>query len=665
DGLARGYLGRPELTAERFVPDPFGEQPGGHMYRTGDLTRRRADGELEYLGRMDHQVKIRGYRVELGEVESALAGLPGIQGAAVLLREDTPGDRRLVAYLAGEAPSQDLRLALLQTLPEPMVPSAFVFLPALPLTAHGQVDRRALSRIAPAAEARTASAPPSTPVEVAVAQIWSALLGVEGIGAEDDFFALGGHSLLAARLTARVHERLGVDLPLRVIFQEPTVARLAGWIEAARRQEAATGPSLVAGLAGEVAPLSFAQQRLWFFEQLQPGSPAYNVPMPFRLDGPLRPELLAAALAEVVRRHGALRTTFEMPEGTSEPVQVVHPAAGWELPMVDLAALPADLREAEAARLAAQDSRRPFDLHRFPLLRTTLLRLETERHRLLATLHHIVSDGWSQEILETELGALYGALAEGRPSPLPELPVQYGDYAVWQRSWLAGQELERQLAYWRRRLAEPPLLELATDHPRPAIWSQRGAVETASLPGELAERLEQVGRGSGATPFMTLFAAFLALLHRYTAQDDLVVGTPLAGRGRPEVQDLIGFFVNTLALRVSLAGDPTFESLLARVRETVLEAQDHQDVPFEKLVAELAPAPDLSRNPLFQVVFGMQERPQPLPVGGGLVLSIGDGSHHGTAKFDLTLHAQREERGLRLFAEYGTDLFDAATIRRL
>ncbi|HEX6862001.1 MAG TPA: amino acid adenylation domain-containing protein, partial [Thermoanaerobaculia bacterium] len=298
-------------------------------------------------------------------------------------------------------------------------------------------------------------------------------------------------------------------------------------------------------------------------------------------------------------------------------------------------------------------------------MRTTLIRIDAREHRLLATLHHIVSDGWSMELLEREVGALYGALATGLPPSLPELPVQYGDYAVWQRSWLAGHELERQLAFWRSRLAEPPALELPTDRPRPAIWSQRGGVETASLPGELTERLEQVGRSHGATTFLTFFAVFLALLQRYTSQEDLVVGTPLAGRGRPEVQDLIGFFVNTLALRVSLDGDPSFETLLGRVRETVLEAYDHQDVPFEKLVAELAPTPDLSRNPLFQVVFGIQERLEQLRIGDDLVLSAGEWVHHKTAKFDLTLHAYRTDRELQLWAEYGADLFDAATIQRL
>jgi amino acid adenylation domain-containing protein len=661
--VGRGYLARPELTAARFVPDPISGEAGARLYRTGDLVRRLPDGTVDFLGRIDHQVKLRGLRIELGEIEAALCRHPGVSRAAVLAREERIGAFYVPAGESIPGPA-DLAAELRRELPEYMVPAWFVALPALPLTANGKIDRRALAGIAPAAVESVSDVPPRTPVERELARIWSTLLGVEGIGAHDDFFALGGHSLLAARLTARVHERLGVDLPLRVIFQEPTVARLAGWIEAAR-QGLSAGPSLVAGLAGEVAPLSFAQQRLWFFEQLQPGSPAYNIPIPFRLAGPLRPELLTAALGEVVRRHGTLRTTFEVPEGTAEPVQVVHPAAGWHLPVIDLGALPPELREAEAGQVAAEDSRRPFDIRRFPLIRTTLLRLGASEHRLLATLHHIISDGWSMEILERELGILYDALSTGRPSLLPELPVQYDDFAVWQRSWLSGHELERQLSYWRSRLAEPPALELPTDHPRPAIWSQRGAMEAAFLPGELADRLDQVGRSYGATSFMTLFAAFLALLQRYTSQEDLVVGTPLAGRGRPEIQDLIGFFVNTLALRVSLDGDPSFETLLARVRECVLEAYDHQDVPFEKLVAELAPTPDLSRNPLFQVAFTVQERQEPVRIGDDLVLSTGEWVHHGTAKFDLSLHAQRTAQALELLAEYGTDLFDGSTVRRL
>jgi amino acid adenylation domain-containing protein len=656
-GLARGYLGRPELTAERFVPDPFSVHPGERMYRTGDLAKLRVDGELDYLGRLDHQVKIRGYRIEPGEVESVLMQLPGVRAAAVLVRENV-----LVGYLAAEEiPVAELRQALLRTLPEPMVPSSFVFLAELPLTPHGKVDRRALALLAPASERRGASGPPRTPMEAAVAGIWSDLLGVEGIGAADDFFTLGGHSLLAARVAALVLDRLGVELPLRAIFQEPTVARLAAWIEAG---SAVSGPALLAGMGGEAAPLSFAQQRLWFFEQLQPGSPAYNIPLSLIVSGPSRPEILAAALAEVVRRHAALRTTFEVPEGAGDPVQVVHPVAGIALPAVDLAALPPVPREAEAGRLAAGEARRPFDLRRLPLLRSTLLRLgesEGSEHRLLVTMHHIVSDGVSIELLLHELGTLCGSPS----SPLPELPVQYPDFAVWQRSWLTGGELERQLAWWRGRLARPPVVELPADRPRPAVWSYRGGLESATLPAGLADRLERLGRHHGATPFMTLLTAFLALLHRYTGQTDLIVGTPVAGRVRPEIQELIGFFVNTLALRVSVDGGAPFPALLSRVRETALAAYGHQDVPFEALVAELAPGRDLSRNPLVQVVFALENSLEPVRAGSGVTLAQGEWVHNGTAKFDLSLHASRSAAGLVLWAEYASDLFDRATVLRL
>jgi amino acid adenylation domain-containing protein len=654
DGLARGYLGRPELTAERFVPDPFSVRSGERMYRTGDLAKLRADGELDYLGRLDHQVKIRGFRIELGEVESVLTRLPGVRAAAVLVRENV-----LVGCLAAdEVPASELRQALLRTLPEPMVPSAFVFLAELPLTPHGKVDRRALALLAPASERRDASGPPRTPMESAVAGIWSDLLGVEGIGAEDDFFTLGGHSLLAARVAALVLDRLGVELPLRAVFQEPTVARLAAWIEAGR---AVSGPALVAGMGGEAAPLSFAQQRLWFFEQLQPGSPAYNIPLSLIVSGPSRSEILAAALAEVVRRHAALRTTFEVPEGAGDPVQVVHSAAGGALPVVDLAALPPVPREAEAGRLAAGEARRPFDLRRLPLLCSTLLRLGGNEHRLLVTMHHIVSDGQSIELLLHELGTLCGSPS----SPLPELPVQYPDFAVWQRSWLSGGELERQLAWWRGRLARPPVVELPTDRPRPAVWSYRGGLESATLPAGLADRLERLGRHHGATPFMTLLTAFLALLHRYTGQTDLIVGTPVAGRVRPEIQELIGFFVNTLTLRVHVDGAEPFAALLSRVRETALAAYGHQDVPFEALVAELASGRDLSRNPLVQVVFALENSPEPVRAGSGVTLAQGEWIHSGTAKFDLSLHASRSAAGLTLWVEYATDLFDRATVLRL
>ncbi|MFL6195220.1 MAG: amino acid adenylation domain-containing protein, partial [Thermoanaerobaculia bacterium] len=653
-GLARGYRGRPDLTAERFVPDPFGG-PGERLYRTGDLARRLPSGEIEFLGRIDRQVKIRGYRIELGEIEAALCRHPGVAEAAVLIL-----DGRLAAYVASrqereELEADGLRAFLAGSLPEVMVPSSWAFVEALPVTANGKVDRRALARIEPTVAARAASVPPRTPLEAAVAGVWSALLGIEAVGALDDFFALGGHSLMAARLAAALREHLGVEPPLGVIFGQPTVAGLAAWIEAESRGPV-DGPRPGAGSStGETAPLSFAQQRLWFLDRLEPGSAAYNVPVLLRFPGPLRPDVLELALAEVVRRHAALRTTFEVPAGAADPVQVVHPAAGWSLPVIDLSGLDFRDGEREADRRAGDEARRPFDLGRGPLLRNLLLRFGADDHRLLVTMHHIVSDGWSVGVLQRELGALYRAFAAGQPSPLPELPVQYPDFAVWQRSWLTGKELERQLAWWRGRLASPQAFELPADRPRPAIRSSRGAVEEAELPETLAAGLERLGRSHGATPFMTLLAVFLALVQRYTAQDDLIVGTPVAGRGPADVEGLIGFFVNTLPLRVGLEGEPAFLDLLARVRESALAAYAHQDLPFEMLVAEVAQERDLSRNPLFQVIFAFMDG----------WMTGAEGLHSGTAKFDLSFHVDRVGDGLRLWLEHSTDLFDGATIRRL
>jgi amino acid adenylation domain-containing protein len=664
EGVARGYRGRPDLTAERFVPDPFASVGGGRLYRTGDLARRLPAGDLEVLGRMDHQVKIRGHRIELGEIEAALARLSAVREAVVVVQEP---EHRLVACVVmapgEELSGERLRAALAGSLPQVMIPAAWIFLDTLPLTPNGKVDRKALARLSPV-PAGSAGLAPRTPVEAAVAAIWADLLGVRPVGVADDFFALGGHSLLAVRLIDQVRKRLGVDMPLRLVFEAPTVAGLAAWIEAEHLRGPAAGPAILSG-AGLPAPLSFPQQRLWFLDRLQPGSPAYNIPLSLNVSGPLRPEILAAAFAEVVRRHAALRTTFEVPEGAAEPVQVVHSAAGNALPRVDLGALPPEPREAEAARLAGGEARRPFDLRRLPLLRSTLLRLGENDHRLLATMHHIVSDGVSIELLLRELGTLCDAFSLERRSPLAELPVQYPDFAVWQRSWLAGEELERQLAWWRGRLARLPAVELPMDRPRPAVWSYRGDFAVATLPAGPADRLERLGRRHGATPFMTLLAAFLALLHRCTALTDLAVGTPVAGRVRPEIQDLIGFFVNTLVLRAFVDGGAPFAALLSRARETALAAYGYQDIPFEALVADLAPGGDLSRNPLIQVIFALENSPEPVCAGSGVTLAQGGWVHHGTAKFDLSLHASRSAAGLALWAEYATDLFDRATVQRL
>ncbi|HSF40925.1 MAG TPA: amino acid adenylation domain-containing protein [Thermoanaerobaculia bacterium] len=667
DGVAHGYHDRPELTAERFVPDPFDSIPGGRLYRTGDLVRQQPDGAVEFLGRLDGQVKIRGFRIETGEIEAALLALPGVLEAAVMVREEAPGERRLVAYVAGEVTADALRAALRERLPDYMVPAAFVILETLPLNPNGKVDRKAL----PAPERQSApeaSRAPRTPVEEVVAGLWAELLGVERVGLDDDFFALGGHSLLAARVASRLRQVFDVELPVRDLFEAPTVAELAARVEAARRT--GTGPAVPAlrpplvPIPREGAlPLSFAQQRLWLIDQLQPGTPLYNLPVVLRVEGPLDAAVLARSLGEIVRRHEALRTVFAV-EGDS-PVQGIEPPAPFVLRRVDLSGLPEPGREARARALTREEAGRPFDLSRDPMLRGLLVRLAPEDHAVALTLHHVASDGWSLGILVREVAALYAAFAQGKPSPLPELPVQYADFAVWQRSWLHGEALEQEIDWWRQELADlPPLLTLPTDRPRPAAQSYRGATRPVRLPAELSRHLGALGRRSGSTLFMVLLAGFEALLGRFSGQDDLAVGSPIAGRNPVETEGLIGFFVNTLVLRGDLSGTPTFGELLGRVREAALAAYLHQDVPFEKLVEELAPERSLAHAPLFQVMLVLQNAPvESLAIEPLRLRPAGD---TGTmAKFDLTLTLEETEDGLRGVLEHATDLFDAATIDRL
>src|SRR6185369_969547 len=602
--VARGYLGRPGLTAERFVPDPFSAVPGGRLYRTGDKVRLAVSGELEYLGRFDDQVKIRGFRVEPAEIEEALLALPGVREAVVLARSDgsdrsvgSSGDRRLVGYVVGDVPVGALRDALRERLPEYMVPAAFVVLDAFPLTPNGKVDKKAL----PAPEwqrPEDSYQAPRTLAEEVLAGIWADLLGLDKVGTADHFFDLGGHSLLATRVMSRLRGAFGVDLPLRDLFEAPTVAGLAARVEAAqwtqRSGEAAPAPP-VAPITpvprDRPLPLSFAQHRLWFIDQLDPGSPLYNLPVALGVEGPLDAGVLALCLGEIDRRHESLRTVFPVSDGGGgEPVQMIRPATPFVLPVADLSGLPESRREAVALCLAGEEAGRPFDLTSGPLLRGVLLRLAADDHVVLLTLHHIASDGWSMGILVREVAALYAAFAAGLPSPLPELPVQYADFAVWQHSWLHGEILENEISFWRRQLADlPPLLELPTDRPRPAAQSYRGATRPVLLPAALAGPVAALARREGATLFMVLLAAFEVLLARASGQDDLAVGSPVAGRNRVETEDLIGFFVNTLVLRGDLTAEISFRELLLRTRETALAAHLHQDVPFEKLVQELAP----------------------------------------------------------------------------
>jgi amino acid adenylation domain-containing protein/non-ribosomal peptide synthase protein (TIGR01720 family) len=666
DGLARGYHGRPGATAERFVPDPFGPEPGGRLYRTGDLVRLSADGRIRFLRRIDQQVKVRGFRIEPDEVEGALREHPGVRDAAVGARGDEAGERRLVAWLVPEdAPGAgELRAFLATSLPEFMIPSAFVPLASLPLTSRGKVDRRALpdpSAGPPRAEhARIA---PRTPTEETLAAIWSELLGIEGVGVDDDFFELGGHSLLATQVASRVQAALGVELPLREILDRPTVAALALLTDAASSTGSPrTLESVPVALRPDPLPPSFAQQRLYFMDRLAPQNAFYNVPLAVRLDGPLEVDALDRALREIVARHEALRTVFGEIGGV--PFQRVLADQAPELSIVDLRGVEGARLEEEARQRVGEAVRAPFDLAGGPLLRALLLRLRDDRHVLAVVMHHIASDGWSVGVLFRELTALYDAFANERPSPLPPLDLQYADYALWQRERLSGALLARHLAYWTERLADLPVLRLPADRPRPASPTFAGAAETLDLDPELSVGLDRLSRREGATLYMTLLAAFQALLQRYTGETDVVVGSPIANRTRAELEGLIGFFVNTLVLRTDVSGDPTFVELLHRVREVAAGAYAHQDLPFERIVEELGPERDLSRNPLFQVGFALQNAPvEPLRFAG--VRLSPQEFEVTTARFDLEVHVRERDDGLRVVAFYMTDVFDAATVRAL
>ncbi len=656
--LARGYLGRPDLTAERFVPDPF-ESPGGagaRLYRTGDLVRQ-SNGIVTFLGRIDDQVKIRGFRVEPGEIEMVLATHPEIREAAVLAMfamgegDGEGATKRLVAFVAPALP-EDLRVFLRERLPDFMIPAGWVVLPDLPLNASGKVDRGALARLAANAEALESAGDgaPRTPDEELLAGIWAELLGRERVGIHDDFFALGGHSLLATRLIARASRVFGVDLPVSAVFQAPTVAGLAERIAGA-----SSAPPIQPRprVSGKPLPLSFAQRRLWFLEQLEPGTSAYNIPGEVRIAGPLDVERLASALAEIAQRHEVLRTVYAVEEG--EPVQrELAPIA--ELSVVDLTETP----EAPdiADRWAADEARRPFDLARGPVWRAVLLKVDADEHRLLVTFHHIASDGWSLDLFLDELSSLYA----GRP--VPELPVQYPDFAAWQQEWMQGEVLEKQLGYWTGRLAGLPVVELPADHARSAVRDSRGGVRSIDLPAETVAAVARLARREGVTVFMAVLATFQALLARHTGEAAIPVGTPVANRRRPEVERLIGLFVNTLVLDARTGDDPGLSTLMARVREACLGAYAHQDVPFERLVEELRPGRDLARNPFFQTMLVLEE-PLPARTAGALTFEPVR-TETGTAKLDLLAAVSpRPDGGWDVLAEHAVALFEPATIDRL
>ncbi|RYZ39080.1 MAG: amino acid adenylation domain-containing protein, partial [Myxococcaceae bacterium] len=666
EGLAVGYVGRPELTAERFVPNPFGD--GERLYRTGDMVRWLADGRLEFFGRRDGQVKVRGYRIELGEVETALTQSAGVREAVVVAREDGAEGKRLVAYVTAEEGAEleasALRNHVKQRLPEYMVPSAYVVLEALPLTPNGKVDRKAL----PAPEARSPEperfVAPRTATEQKLAAIFTEVLNTAQVGVDGDFFELGGHSLLATQLVSRVREAFQVELPLRDVFESPTVEKLALRVEQTQAGIAAhQAPPLKRVPRLGALPLSFAQQRLWFLDQLEPGSPFYNIPMAIRLSGELHVDALEHSLRELVRRHEVLRTTFRTEGGT--PVQIISHPPVFALAVLDLSSFPTEQAEEEVHRLLREESLRAFDLSSGPLLRTRLLKRSEQEHVLLANMHHIVSDGWSMGVMVRELAALYGAFREGRPSPLPELEVQYADFAAWQRAWLESGALRRQLDWWRKQFeGAPQVLALPTDRPLPVMQTFRGANIPVRLSRTSSNAVKALAQREGATAFMVLLAGFQALLSRYSGQDDLVVGVPVAGRNRAETEGLIGFFVNTLALRARPSAEKSFLALLGEVKDTALGAYAHQDVPFEQLVEELQPERHLGHSPLFQVMFSLLNTPVPEASMSGLEMS-GMDLELGAAKFFLTLALEEQADGFAGVFEYNSDLFEPTTVQRM
>jgi amino acid adenylation domain-containing protein/non-ribosomal peptide synthase protein (TIGR01720 family) len=672
--LARGYLNRPGLTAERFVANPFAPA-GCRMYRTGDRVRWTGDGLLEYLGRTDDQIKIRGFRVEPGEIEARLVAHPAVGEAVVIAREaapagaDGPGLPRLVAYLVpapgAQAPSGAvLREFLGRTLPNYMVPAAFVALDELPLTPNGKLDRRALPEPDFGAATREGYVAPRTEVERVVADTWAEVLQVERVGIEDNFFELGGDSILSIRVISRLRATFAVELSPRALFNNPTAAGLAGVIgtDAAAGDGDARSEIPILSRDGQL-PLSFAQQRLWFLDEFEPGSTEYVTPLALRLRGALDAAALTAAVTGLVGRHESLRTTFGDVDGRG--VQVVHEPGPVEVPVLDLSGLPEAEREVELGRVLAAEAGSPFDLRHGPVLQVRLVRLAEDEHVLSMMMHHIVTDGWSTDVIVNDLGALYAAAARGEHPDLPPLPVQYADFAAWQRERLSGTALAQGLEYWRSQLHGIAPLELPTDRPRPAVRTSAGAVHDFMVPAEVADRLRELARRHDGTLFMVLVAVCQLLLGRWSGQGDVALGTVVSGRDRAELEGLVGFFVNTLVLRGRLDEDASFDRFLDDTRTAVLDAMAHQDVPFERLVDDLQPTRDTSRNPLFDVMLVLQNTPTGTPDFAGLRVD-GVELPVRTANFDLEFNvAELDDGALDIGLRYNTDLFDASTAARM
>ncbi|MCP6760180.1 MAG: amino acid adenylation domain-containing protein [Fischerella sp. CENA71] len=678
DGLARGYLNRPELTEQRFIPNPF---DNAKLYKTGDLARYLPDGNIEFVGRVDYQVKIRGFRIELGEIEARLSQHPDVQQAVVIVREDIPGDKRLVAYIVphqkSAANSITLNHFLKEKLPAYMIPAAFMILDSLPLTPNGKVERRNLpapTRTRPDLEEIFVA--PRNPIEEKLAGIWSQLLGLDVIGVNDNFFHLGGHSLIATQMLARVRDVFSVELFFPQIFTHPTIASLAQLIAQGGEESQWQRPPIKRISHQGLVPVSFSQERIYFVHKLAPENSAYQFQSTMEFKGPLNVEALKLALDEIVKRHEIFRTTYQ--EVNGRLYQVIHPHEGVAFKVIDLRHIPESERKIEAQKLVDAEILTHLDLTQLPIIQWAVFKLSDQEHIFTHVEHHMAHDGWSFNVFLSELVALYEAFLAGKPSPLPELSYQFADFASWQREWAQTPEAQAQLAYWQQKLAGiPPLLELPYDRPRPKEQTYNGDHVRMELPVDLCESLRVFSHKEGVTLFMTMLEAFIILLHRYIGQDDIFIGSAVANRRMHQIEKIIGMIVNNLVLRTDVSGNPSVRELLERVRQVTMEAYANEDVPFDKVVEAIRPVRNLSHNPLFQVMFSFHNSAKPHLNFPGLDITLQEPASNKSAKFDLDFlviprfeqsvqhGAKTGAKGITLVLEYNSDLFDAETIQAM
>ncbi|KAA3617202.1 MAG: amino acid adenylation domain-containing protein [Calditrichaeota bacterium] len=668
-GVARGYKNRSDLTAERFLPDPFAVEAGARMYRTGDLVRYLNDDQMIFLGRIDSQVKIRGYRIELGEIESILINLDNLEDAVVDVREDIPGEKRIVAYMVAkdenEIDTKEIREKLKTQLPDYMVPTAFLSLDRIPLTTNGKVDKRALPKPEYSREElQQEFIAPSSAGEEKLAAIWQSILHVDKIGIHDNFFDLGGHSLLATQVMSRVRDEFGVELPLRILFEAPTISSFLLQIEQAELGSNIKIPALVPAERTKEMPLSFSQQRLWFLDQLAPGSANYNIPSAFKIIGSVNLDVMTLAINEIIRRHEVLRTTFGNKDG--KPYLIIKDELLYEPEQIDLSEIKPSEREVKVQQLSTQNATDPFDLAEGPLIRVQFLKIAKNETVVLFNMHHIISDGWSTTVLMGEISILYDAFSNRNKSPLPDLDIQYADYAAWQRSWLKDDALDTQINFWKEKLGtNPPVLDLPTDFQRPPVQTFNGDVISIQLSSDITKNINKLARENNSTLFMVLLAAWQTLLHKQSGQDEIFSGSPIANRNYSATEALIGFFVNTLVLRADFDAQICFEDLLKNVREFTLGAYAHQDVPFEQLVDELQNERIMSHSPLFQVMFVLQNTAQQENAPAGNLQIEPLGADAKVSKFDLTLSMIELPDMLAAELEYNTDLFKKETVERM